>query len=421
MKSRYLCALDLGSSKVSCALMKFIKGYSIENMFFDSVICRGIKNGKIVDIQEVSASIEQLLKAVKAKAEINIRSVYMNIYGQDITTRHSRAVIPLAERGNKVITPSDVRRAEEEARILGSSLEEEIVQALTLSYAVDDREKITNPLGLYGHKLGVDLLLISVKTAYLQGVNRLFSRLGYEVKHLFLSGLATAKVILNKDALKSGLYVFCDIGADLTELIVFEDAVLKNVMTLAVGGNHLTEEIAQAFKIPFALAEEIKRSYAYIGTFNHDKENKEIMIKKEGCYKPIPQSRLCEVVTARAELICSVLKDKLESCITKERVIDNVFVTGRTVLIDGFLEMLETHLGVPVKIATHPRSTYFPEKKLESIASIPQFLTYATSLGILQEAIELNRGMKSNRIYSTPQNFLQTITSRIKEIYQEYF
>lgn len=418
MKSRYLCALDLSSSKVSCALMKFVKGYAIENLFFDYVICGGIKNGKIVDIQEVSASIDKLLRAVKAKAGINIRSVYLNIYGQDITSKQSRAVIPLAERGNKVITLSDIRRVEEEARILGSSLEEEIVQAIALGYMVDDREKIINPLGLYGHKLGVDLLLISVKTAYLQGVNRLFGRLGYEVKHLFLSILATSKILLDKNALKTGLYVFCDIGADLTEIIVFENAVLKNITALATGGNYLTEEIAQAFKIPFALAEEIKRSYAYIGTVSQDKE---IMIKKEGYYKPIPQSRLCELVSSRAESICRAIKEKLENSVSRERAIDYVIVGGRTVLIDGFLEMLEAHLGVPVKIATRPRNAYFPGKQLEGIASVTQFLTYATCLGILQEAIELSQQIKSNRIYSTPQNFLRTLTSRIKEIYQEYF
>jgi cell division protein FtsA len=308
----------------------------------------------------------------------------------------------------------------EEARILGSSLEEEIIQTIPFSYTVDDRENITNPLGLYGHKLGVDLFLISVKSSYLQSIERLFNRLGYEIKHLFLSGLSTSRVVLNKDSIKNGLYIFCDIGADLTEIVVLEDAVLKHIDTMSLGGDDLTEEIAQSFKIPFELAEEIKRSLAYIVDEERPQEDKEVMIKKDGYYKPISQAKIREAMVLKTELICRSIKERLDKIVAKDKAISGIFVGGRTVLIGGFLEIMETILGVPVKMITGSQLPSVFEKRIDTVSSIPQFLNYATSLGILYEAMELS---KEKEVFSPsyPKNFIAKTISRFKEIYQEYF
>ena len=420
MRNNYICALDLGSSKIACALAELKKGGVTENIFLESVPSKGIKKGRLIDIQEISASLDRLLEIVKKKSGRNIHFVYINIYGQDVSTRHSQATIPLAERGNKLITLSDVRRVTEEARILGSSLEEEIIQTIPFSYTVDDRDNITNPLGLYGHKLGVDLFLILVKSSYLQSIERLFNRLGYEIKHLFLSGLATSKVVLNKDSIKNGLYIFCDIGADLTEIVVFEDAILKHIETLIVGGDDLTEEIAQSFKIPFELAEEIKRSLAYVVDEGKTQEDKEVMIKKDGCYKPISQAKVREVLVSKTELICRSIKERLDEIVAKDKAINGIFVGGRTVLIGGFLEIMETILGVPIKMIVGSQLPFIFSKRIDTVSSTPRFLNYATSLGILYEAMALS---KEKEVFSPsyPKSLIAKTISRFKEIYQEYF
>lgn len=420
MRNSYICALDLGSSKIACALAKFNKKNHIEDLMLESVATRGIKMGKVVDIQETSNSVEHLLKIVKERSGINVRSVYINIYGKDITTKHSRTVIPLAERGNKVITYSDVRRVTEEARILGSSFEEEILQDIPFIYVIDDQEYINSPIGLYGHKLGVDLLLILVKTSCIHGIHRLFNQLGYEIKHLFLSGLATSRIVLSEDLLKNGLYVFCDIGSDLTEIIVFENAILKHIETLSFGGDDLTGEIIRAFKIPFELAEGIKKSCAHVTESGQPGEDKEVMIKSDGYYKSISQIKICQIVTSKADWICRSIKDKLDKITTDSGGINSIFVSGRTILMDGFLEKMETIMGCPVKMATNCRSTLLPNKRLDIISSVPQFLNYVTSLGIVYEAMGLSLRKKVSLGAFTGNIFNRTF-NRIKEIYQEYF
>ena len=118
---------------------------------------------------------------------------------QNILTKHSHAIIPLAERGNKVITSTDIASANEQARILGSSLEEEIIHVIPSSYSIDSKNNVINPVGLYSHRLEADLFLICAKLSSLQSLSRAVSQAGYEIKNLSFSGLATSRAVFSKE------------------------------------------------------------------------------------------------------------------------------------------------------------------------------------------------------------------------------
>ena len=243
----------------------------------------------------------------------------------------------------------------------------------------------------------------------------------YEIKHLFLSGLATSKIILKEEVLKNGLFVLCDIGADLSEITIFKDAVLQHVETLPLGGNDLTQELARVLKIPFELAEEIKRSYAYIIDPAAIKDDKEVIIKKADYYKVISQRKICEVITAKTKSICQSIKEKVQGQLPPDKVtVDKIFVSGRAVLIDGFLEMIEETLAVPTKLAAGKEFSFDWRKKAEITSSPAKLLNYATALGLLTEAMELE---KKNKIFSTlhSKNLILRIVNHARDLFQEYF
>ncbi len=207
MLTNYICALDISCGKISAAVAE-IKKKHIANIFFETLSPnKGIKEGAIVDSMELTASIGHILKNLKAKSGINIKSICTDISGMDIAARHSRAIIPLAERGNKVITMSDIQQVNEQARILGSSLDEEIIHRIIHNYAIDSNNNILNPLGLYSHRLEVDLYLICAKLSFVQALNRAVNQAGYEIKDLFFSGLATSKAVFSQ-GVKEGLNLF---------------------------------------------------------------------------------------------------------------------------------------------------------------------------------------------------------------------
>jgi len=415
--SNYICALDISSSKISAVVVE-IKKKRISNIFFETGSSRGTERGAIVDSVGLIGSLESILKNLKRKSGINIKFIYANISGSDIVTKHSHAIIPLAERGNKVITLADIQNVNEQARILGSSLEEEIIHKITHNYIIDSNANILNPLGLYSHRLEVDLYLICGKLSFLQNLTRVVNQAGYELKNLFLSGLATSKVIFNKE-LKEGIVLLCDIGADITELLLFKDGILKDIEILALGGNDLTFELSEALKISFDLAEDLKRSHASVGDYSQIDNGKEVLVKQGNIYKPINQRLISQILTPKAEQICQAIKNAVEKIVSCDKI-NNFIVAGRTVSLEGFLEMLENRLEISVKLGRISDANIISCINKDSSISGQKYLTYVTSLGIICQVF-YGQEPQVSPIYKPARNPALRALNKFKELYQEYF
>ncbi len=416
MRNNYICALDIGSSKIAACVAEIKKGH-LEKLFFDSVPSNGVKEGIIVDSIDLIRVVSELLKDLKAKSNINIKFIYTNISGKDIVTKHSRAIIPLAERGNKVITMSDIMKVNEQARILGSGLEEEIIHLIPSSYTIDSKSNILNPLGLYSHKLEVDLFLICGKLSFIQGISRVINQSGYEVKDLFFSGFVTGQAVFNRE-LQEGVNLLCDIGSDTIEILVFRDGILKDIEILRLGGDNLTRQLCEALKIPFDFAEDIKRSYGAIGE-HQIPEDKEILVRKSGFYKPIKQKLVSQVITSSARLICSNIKEAVEKKVSLYEV-NNFLIVGRTAALEGFIEMLENTLGIPVKLGRLTNPEVISLRSQDNTLSGEKYLTYLTSLGMVCVASQ-NRPSGNTPTEQPTKNLILKLVNRFKEVYQEYF
>jgi cell division protein FtsA len=418
MLNNYLCALDIGSSKLAVCLAQTRKG-QIRSIFFDSVPSKYVKAGIIVDGIGLVGAIGRLLGNLRSKSGINIKYLSVNISGRAIVTKHSRAIIPLAERGNKVINVSDIQMVNEQARILGSSLEEEIIHQIPCSYTIDARSNVANPLGLYSHKLEADLYLICAELSSVQSLSRVINQSGYEIKDLYFSGLASSKAVFNLNELKNGINIFCDIGSDITELLIFYNGILKDVEILSLGGNDLTLSLCEELKIPLELAEEIKIAHGVIGEPQHIPEDKEILVKKSGLYKPIKQRLVSEIVSAQAKVICTSLKNAIEKKVSSYEI-DNFVVVGRAILLEGMIETLENVLSIPVKLGKINEPRLLSLVKENNSLSGRKYLNFLTCLGMVCAALQ-EEPAGILRGHQTTKNLLLKALHRFKDVYQEYF
>ena len=417
LNNSYICAVDIGSNKISVALA-LVRKNKISNIFFDCLPSRGVKEGVIVDATELVICLTKLLKSLKNKSGIKIKFIHTNFSGKDISTKHSHAIIPLAERGNKVITSTDIAAANEQARILGSSLDEEIIHVIPSSYSIDSKSNVINPIGLYSHRLEVDLYLVCARLASLQSLSRVISQAGYEIRSLSFSALATSKAVFGTQE-KRGLSVFCDCGSDVTELLIFKDGLLRNIQILPCGGNSITQQLSDGLKINFELAEDIKRSYGIIGEVNNIQEDKEILVKKDQYYKPIKQRDVASMATNSSRLICTQIKEAVEPKVALHEI-DHFVMVGKTLLTDGFIEMMEKVIGVPVSIGRINNPQIASLVKENSDLCGQKYLNYLTCLGMICEDLE-NKTVGNSALVKPAKNLLIKTINRFKEVYQEYF
>jgi len=416
--SNYICTVDIGSSKISAAAARIRKD-SIAELFVESMPAEGIRMGGIVDSIDAIDSVTRVLKNLRSASGINIKSVYVNVCGQDIVTKESHAVIPLAERGNKLITQSDLERVNEQARILGSSLDEEIIHQIPRFYRIDTSGEILNPLGLYSHRLEVELYLICIRDSCLQSITRTINQAGFDIKKIFLSGLAAARVVFNQQQTK-GIHLLCDIGSDISELMVLKDGTLASIDILKLGGDSLTAKLQEEFKITRQLAEDVKRSHGAITDSGQIEEDKEILIKREEAYRPIKQRLVAEVISAKTRAICQELKESTEKRLELSRI-DSFTVIGRSVLLEGFLETLENTLGIPVKLGRIVDQELLPFTNRIGALSGHKYLTYLNCLGLIRLAREGRSFAAALPSPAVEQNILDKAVGKFKEFYEEYF
>ncbi len=418
MRNDYFCALDIGSSKIAAAAARIHKR-RIGSLVLDSVASKGVCSGEIVNALDLTTCIAAVMKGISEKTGVKPRGVYAGISGADIVCRRSRAIIPLADKGNKIVTLSDVRRVNEQARILGSNLEEEIIYQLPVSYAIDSNSAVANPLGLYSHRLEVDLLLVSARLSSIQSLTRAVEQAGCELRGVFHAGLATSEAVFSREALAGGVHVLCDIGNDSVELAVLRNGTAQALSFLPVGSDMLTRTLSQELKIPLALAEELKLSYAAVIDPLSVPQEKEVLLRQSSVYKPIRQRLIVELVTAAAGELCRTIGAHLSAAVRPGEV-SSVILVGRAALLDGMLELLEQTLQAPVRLGRIVHPDILPLVSADGTIAGQRGLSFVTALGVLVSGLKKEFPVVVSD-GKQPQGILQKLTDKIREVYQEYF
>lgn len=418
---RYICGLDIGSSKIAGCLGA-VKGGRLTNLFWDSIPASGISRGQCQDFGNLTNSLTQILKNLKVKSGAKIKSIYLAISSQNISVKHSQAVIALAEGGNRAVTKRDIQNVNQQARILSSSLEDEIIYTKPQGYAIDGESQVMNPLGLYGHQLKVDLYLISAKVSYINTIVEAINRLGLHLNDITLSGLAVGQAVLGGNK-QEGLNILCDIGKDLTQILIFNEAGLRHYQVINYGGDNLTDNLSQKLKVSYPLAEEVKISHGRVQN-NLDLQDREIIIKKGPSYTTLSQNMIIDILSRGSRNIAEAVHNAIKPPIliispSLSPCKPTLYVCGRSACLEGFLEMLEVVMGMPVKMARLSNSSLLAPLLRRRIFSGEPVLNYLACLGLIANAIDFPH--KKEYSHYSLHNLLSCIADKVKQVYHEYF
>jgi cell division protein FtsA len=116
-----------------------------------------------------------------------------------------------------------------------------------------------------------------------------------------LNPLASAEVVLTDTERQMGTVV-CDIGGGTTDMAIFIDGDVWHTMVLAIGGNHITSDIAHGLRLPIDSAEEIKKQYG-CAEDNIVNLNDIFSVRPFGTDQPVQVNRqeLTQIIQARVE------------------------------------------------------------------------------------------------------------------------
>jgi cell division protein FtsA len=164
----------------------------------------------------------------------------------------------------------------------------------------------------------------------------------------YASGLST----LVEDELTLGATVI-DLGGGTTTIASFLDGTLIHVDSLAIGGAHVTSDIARGISTPLVQAERLKTLYGTVILSSSDERENIIVPQLGESQDPqthqIPKSMLTHIVRARVEETLEMIWSRLVSTGMDKLVCQRIILTGGGSQLPGIREMASNLWGRQVR------------------------------------------------------------------------
>lgn len=367
--------LDVGTTKVCTIVGIQNPGNELEIIGIGTHPSHGLKKGSVVNIDKTIKSIQSSLEEARLMAGVNIERATIGIAGSHIYSFNSSGVV--AVKG-KEITSEDVERVLEAAKAVVMPSDRDVIHVIAQEYKVDNTSGIKNPVGMIGTRLEVHVHIVTGSISLIQNLVKCVEQTGVQVDHVTLQPIASSESVLSPEEREMGT-LLVDIGGGTTDLAFWKEGSLIHTQVIPVGGNHFTNDLAVALKIPHAEAERIK---VHHGSVLSEGLNQSAHITVQGIAGTKPRevqlSMIAKVLGARAEELFDLISNIVIEKNLSDQITGGVVITGGGALIKGMVELGEYILEKPLKLG-YP----IPFGGMTNLMQNPK---YSTVLGLLIEA-----------------------------------
>lgn len=168
----------------------------------------------------------------------------------------------------------------------------------------------------------------------------------------------------------------CDIGGGTTDLAIYVNGDVWHTMVLAVGGNHITQDIAHGLRLPVTQAEEVKKQQGHaLRSEIGPEEYFSIRPFGEDHAVQINRQDLSSIIEARVSEIFKLILQEIKRSGYDGLLPAGLVLTGGSSMLPGIKRLASEVMGLPVR-AAQPENLVGLVDKLNSPA-------YSTSVGLL--------------------------------------
>lgn len=384
MEKSIVVAIDVGTTKV-CTLIAQIEGEnSVRILGVGIEPSQGIKKGTVVDIPLAANAIAESVRKAERTSGLEVTNAIVSVAGSHISSINNKATVGVV---GGVIDQYDVNRVLEAVRAIPIPHNRVIIHPLQRTFSVDGVEGIRSPIGMYGSRLDVEAHIITGSVSSVENLRQCIMTAEIDVSQWVLNPLADGEVLLSDIEKQMGVVV-CDIGGGTTDLALYIDGDVWHTNGIAVGGSHITSDIAQAFHLPITQAEEVKKMHGHTLPDYIDEEEY-FYCKTFGRNEAAKFSRkeLAQIIHMRIEEIFQLVLQEIKRSGYDNLLPAGMVLTGGTALLPGIDELAASVLGMPVRIAKPENMTGMIDQ-LNSPA-------FSTSVGLLYWAMMMQEGTES--------------------------
>lgn len=382
-----IVGLDIGTTKIACIVAQRDQFGKMKVLGLGKVPSFGVTRGEVSNIKLTTDAIIEAVAEAQKQSGFTIKSVYVGIAGQHISSKQSRDIYSLSN-ADEEITREDIRAMVQNMQRIALEPGEKIITVLPQEFSVDNNHNIIDPVGMCGTRLEANFHIITGKVTAAQNIKRCVEKAGLKMAGLFLEPLASSVAVLHADELEAGV-VLVDIGGGTTDIAIFKNKVIRHTAVIPFAGNIITEDIMEGCKLLKPQAEKLKTNF---GSAWPDEMHENEIISIPGIAgrdrKEISMRTLAHVINARAEEIFNAVLFEIKSSGYINTLNAGIVITGGGSQLKHLKQMVEYITGLSTRIG-YPTSYLSKNNKEEMKHPI-----YATGIGLVLEGYKAYDDMK---------------------------
>ena len=373
--SPIIVGLEIGTSKVCAVVGEFSAENALNIVGLGQARSRGVRKGELADPQMAEEDIRHAIVEAEQMADVEIRSVFLGVTGSHLRGFNNRGVHPVVS-ADREICEEDVQDVIKNAKIINLPAQNHVIHAIRQHFLVDGQDGITNPVGMLGARVEVDVHVVHGNLNRLQNAIRTVKGLQLEVDDIVFTGLASSLSLLTTEQKELGSLVI-DIGGGTTEYVVYADGIIKHTGVLAVGGDHVSNDLAYGLKVPLSRAEQLKIEHG--SAFVDDGvKGQTISTSNELGFpsKIVNLEHLRRIMSLRLEEIFQLIQADLLQAGALDYLRVGAFLCGGGARISGIARLAEQIFETPVSVG-----------KTNSISGLKSALDqpeFATAIGLVK-------------------------------------
>lgn len=347
--SSIIVGLEIGTSKI-CAVVGEVNDEGNLNVVgVGQSPSRGVRKGEIMDFRHVEDEVRAAIVEAEKMADVEIRSVYLGVTGGHIRGFNNRGVQQVLSSEHE-ITEADMQDVVKNAKAINLPANHAVLHAVRQNFLVDGQEGITNPVGMLGQRLEVDMHVIHGAFTRVQNPIRIVKGLQLEVDEVVFNGMASSLALLTPEQKEMGAVVI-DLGGGTTDFVAYVDGVLRHSGVLAVGGDHISQDLSVGLKVPLSRAESLKLEHG--GAFVDDAVKGRVLplANEVGLpFKEVNVEHLRRIMALRLEEIFELVAKDLEKADVLNYVRAGVFLCGGVSRVPQLAQLAELAFQLPVTV-----------------------------------------------------------------------
>jgi len=368
-----LVGLDIGTTFIKAIVGIVNEDNEIDFLGVGKSNSLGMKRGVVIDISATVQSIEKAVEEAELVSGYKISSAFVSISGKHIQSFNATGRAAISD--NKEVSNQDLKSVEESAKAITLSNDQEILHVLPKDYEIDGQDGIKVPLGMSGIALDGRYHLVTGAKNARDNIEKCVKKCSINPQSVVLEQLASSLAVLTKDEKDLGVCLV-DIGGGTTDIAIFSNGAIEYTSSVPLGGDQVTNDLAQALKTSTYNAEELKITHGFISNELSSDDIVEVPGVGDRPPRSIQKYTLVEVMSSRYQEIFNFVNEKILQSGFEEKIPAGIVLTGGSSKSEGLADLAEEIFHKQVRVG-------IPQYLYGGSEDIVKNSEYATSVGLL--------------------------------------